>query len=124
MTTHTVYLVDANVLIEAKNRYYSFSIFPGFWDAIVWHAGSGSVCSNDADVVAWYRRITNWVQNELQFRPEAKAEFMKAADPWLVAPNVNLLQVLARLTDTENRVHFRYCRPTSAARPGRVDARY
>lgn len=26
------YLVDANVLIEAKNRYYAFDIAPGFWD--------------------------------------------------------------------------------------------
>ena len=25
------YLVDANVLIEAKNRYYAFDITPGFW---------------------------------------------------------------------------------------------
>ena len=116
MTGNTVYLVDANVLIEATNRYYSFSICPGFWDTLVWHADSGAVCSvdvvkrellggnddlavwvknvapaaafhstNDADVVAWYGRIANWVQNEPQFRPEAKAEFMKAADPWLVA---------------------------------------
>ena len=116
MTSDVVYLVDANVLIEATNRYYSFSICPGFWDTLVWHADSGAVCSvdvvkrellggnddlavwvknvapaaafhstNDADVVAWYGRIANWVQNEPQFRPEAKAEFMKAADPWLVA---------------------------------------
>lgn len=26
-----MYLVDANVLIEAKNRYYAFDIAPGFW---------------------------------------------------------------------------------------------
>jgi|NGEPerStandDraft_8_1074529.scaffolds.fasta_scaffold11967_2 Domain of unknown function (DUF4411) len=116
MTSDVVYLVDANVLIEAKNRYYSFSICPGFWDALVWHAGSGSLrsvdvvktelvggkddladwvrnvapadafCStNDADAVAWYGRIANWVQQEPQYRPEAKAEFAQAADPWLVA---------------------------------------
>lgn len=27
-----MYLVDSNVLIEAKNRYYAFDIAPGFWD--------------------------------------------------------------------------------------------
>lgn len=27
-----MYLVDANVLIEAKNRYYAFDIAPGFWN--------------------------------------------------------------------------------------------
>lgn len=26
-----MYLVDANILIEAKNRYYAFDIAPGFW---------------------------------------------------------------------------------------------
>jgi PIN domain protein len=26
-----MYLVDSNVLIEAKNRYYAFDIAPGFW---------------------------------------------------------------------------------------------
>ncbi|MBE3034363.1 MAG: DUF4411 family protein [Actinobacteria bacterium] len=110
------YLVDANVLIEAKNRYYSFSICPGFWDALVWYTGSGSVrsvdvvkreladgnddlaewvkhtapssafCStNDADAVAWYGRIMNWVLAEQRFTPSAKDEFAQEADPWLVA---------------------------------------
>lgn len=27
-----MYLVDTNVLIEAKNRYYAFDVVPGFWD--------------------------------------------------------------------------------------------
>lgn len=26
------YLVDADVLIQAKNRHYSFDVCPGFWD--------------------------------------------------------------------------------------------
>jgi hypothetical protein len=26
------YLVDADVLIEAKDRYYAFAFCPGFWD--------------------------------------------------------------------------------------------
>ncbi len=27
-----MYLFDANVFIEAKNRYYAFDICPGFWE--------------------------------------------------------------------------------------------
>lgn len=27
-----MYLLDANVFIEAKNRYYGFDLAPGFWD--------------------------------------------------------------------------------------------
>lgn len=26
-----MFLLDANVFIEAKNRYYGFDICPGFW---------------------------------------------------------------------------------------------
>lgn len=40
-----MYLVDSNVLIEAKNRYYAFDIAPGFW-AWLNHAYNGlQVCS-------------------------------------------------------------------------------
>ncbi len=27
-----MYLLDANVFIDAKNRYYGFDIVPAFWD--------------------------------------------------------------------------------------------
>lgn len=39
------YLVDANVLIEAKNRYYSFEMAPGFWTWIEQAKDRGSVFS-------------------------------------------------------------------------------
>jgi hypothetical protein len=29
------YLLDSDVLITAKNRYYAFSICPGFWDSLL-----------------------------------------------------------------------------------------
>ena len=29
------YLIDSSVFIDAKNRYYAFSICPGFWDSLV-----------------------------------------------------------------------------------------
>lgn len=40
-----MYLVDANVLIEAKNRYYAFDIAPGFWKWLERAGQSGMVCS-------------------------------------------------------------------------------
>lgn len=27
-----MFLIDANILIEAKNRYYAFDLAPGFWE--------------------------------------------------------------------------------------------
>ena len=35
MSANRRFLLDANPFIEAKNRYYSFDICPGFWKSIV-----------------------------------------------------------------------------------------
>ena len=37
MPTDKKYLLDANVFIEAKRRYYAFDVCPGFWECLVWH---------------------------------------------------------------------------------------
>ncbi|GGH51238.1 DUF4411 family protein [Microbacterium album] len=42
-----MYLVDANVLIEAKNRYYAFDIAPGFWDWLDRAHDQSLACSID-----------------------------------------------------------------------------
>jgi len=47
--------------------------------------GDAFVSTNDADAVAWYRRIASWVLGEPRFTPAAKDELAQAADPWLVA---------------------------------------
>lgn len=41
------YLLDANVFIEAKRRYYGFDLCPGFWEALVWHRAADNVRSID-----------------------------------------------------------------------------
>ena len=41
--------------------------------------------SADTNVVDAFRTMVNWVQSELQFTPEAKAEFSSVADGWVVA---------------------------------------
>lgn len=43
-----MYLIDTNVLIEAKNRYYAFDIAPGFWAWLDRAHASGLACSIDA----------------------------------------------------------------------------
>jgi len=42
-----VFLLDANVFIEAKRRYYAFDLCPGFWNCLVWHHGADRVQSID-----------------------------------------------------------------------------
>jgi hypothetical protein len=41
------YLVDANVLMEAKRRYYRFDLCPGFWACLAWQHKQGSIGSID-----------------------------------------------------------------------------
>lgn len=42
------YVLDSNVFIEAKNRYYAFDICPGFWDWLHAAHESGQVFSIEA----------------------------------------------------------------------------
>lgn len=36
MTTPARFLIDSDVLITAKNRYYAFEICPGFWESLLY----------------------------------------------------------------------------------------
>lgn len=40
-----MYLLDANIFIQAKNTYYAFDICPGFWDSLLGAFDDGVVCS-------------------------------------------------------------------------------
>jgi len=108
------YLFDANVFIEAKNRYYAFDICPGFWDWMdhVAKIEAGSVVpicdelrkgsdelakwANDRRTQPWFLKVTDSdTQKALAaiathvnagaYKPEAKAKFLSGADPWLIA---------------------------------------
>ncbi|TFH49152.1 MAG: DUF4411 family protein [Methanothrix sp.] len=115
MTASRIYVLDANVFIEAARRYYAFDIAPPFWQMLIDHANNGLVLSIDRvkvelergkdelaewasgsfhehfasteeeDVIAAYRKIMVWSQGQAQFTPGAKAEFARVADGWLVA---------------------------------------
>ena len=111
----SVYVLDANVFIQAKNQYYAFDLTPRFWQLLVELAQTGRIVSIDRvraelergkdelatwakadfsdgfastdedDVIESYREIMNWVMNETQFFAAAKAGFARGADGWLVA---------------------------------------
>ena len=115
MSESPPYLLDADVLIEAANRYYAFDIAPAFWRKLEDLIGDGRVCSVDwvqkelmkgndqlagwaksnsgdafratgeADVVAEYRVVMGRVNDQEQFSEAAKEEFAKGADGWLIA---------------------------------------
>ncbi|MGD2110011.1 MAG: DUF4411 family protein [Phycisphaerae bacterium] len=107
------YVLDANVFIEAQNRYYAVDICPGFWVALTRQHKAGRIFSIDRvrkellnlDLRKWieeklprtffkgtgdkkvadaFAEMVMWVQDQ-QFKPQAKAEFSSVADGWLVA---------------------------------------
>jgi hypothetical protein len=113
-----VYLIDANVLIEAKNRYYAFDIAPGFWDWIIGCHGAGRVFTIQKvydEVVGTGDRLSTWVKtlpdsfriqsdsgdqphlatlaqwaNARQYTQAAITDFLASADYFLIAQAARL----------------------------------
>lgn len=115
MSTKAQYLIDANILIRAKNDYYAFDLTPGFWEFVQLCVGSGSIrtidrvkaewdrggddlcawvgthfdggvlSTNDHAVVDQFGEIVRWIYAEDRFSQYAKADFSGSADGWLVA---------------------------------------
>lgn len=47
MVANDRYILDADVFITAKNRYYAFDICPGFWASVIHHHRAGRTYSID-----------------------------------------------------------------------------
>jgi len=66
MPPTTVYLLDANVFIQAKRDHYRFAVCPGFWDFLLAQHQAGTIASIDRikgeieqgkdDLTAWVKR--------------------------------------------------------------------
>jgi hypothetical protein len=108
------YLIDSNVLIEAKNKHYGFDFHPGFWDWLLDANAGGHLFSvekvaeelrdggdeladwvrdrdetfflpPDDQVVASLQACSVWVNECGLYEPVAVATFLQAADYYLVA---------------------------------------
>lgn len=109
----TRYLLDANVFIEGKKRYYGFDFCPAFWDWIIARHAEGKVVSldkvdselqagadelsdwatargpgfflaPDATITPALSQVSNWV-NSQGYSPAAVSTFLSVADYWLVS---------------------------------------
>lgn len=61
-------VLDANVFIEPKNRYYSFDICPGFWDFLVTDFANGNAVSIQPvreEILAQEDELADWVKEML-----------------------------------------------------------
>lgn len=114
------YLIDSNIFIDAKNRYYHPQVCPGFWDWLVQANKQGKVFSirevkdeltgdSEDELAQWAAELGDdfflpvdeddlvslgevaaWVDQNQQYRDAAKSTFLASADYYLVA------QALAR----------------------------
>lgn len=65
-----MYLLDSNVLIEAKNRYYAFDIASGFWAWRDRAHDKGLACSIEAvrdELLAANDELAEWVRQRPDF---------------------------------------------------------
>lgn len=70
MTANQHYILDSDVLITAKNRYYAFDICPGFWKSLIHHHREGRVFTIDrvrSELLAGRKTedLAQWVTREL-----------------------------------------------------------
>ena len=109
----STYILDTNVLIEAKNRYYAFEFCPAFWNWLVEQHQRGKVFSvssvgkelarrkdelskwakerggtfflrPDNNVLETYMEVTYWAESS-GYSENAVRAFQYGADSWLVA---------------------------------------
>lgn len=109
-----MYLLDANVFIQAKNLHYRFSTFPCFWTWLEAEHTKGNIastafvqseltCGND-NLCTWaqnatsswflkendtktqntFIKIANWI-NAKDYKEHAKQDFLSGGDPWVIA---------------------------------------
>lgn len=71
------FLLDTNVFIEAKNRYYAFDICPGFWDWM------DAVCDGDiASIVSVRDEMTGGNDELADWAKDRKdAAWFRSAPP-------------------------------------------
>ena len=115
MAISPLYVLDANVFIEAHRRYYAFDICGGFWECLLHYHDAERIISIDrvhdelltgdaledwindtapdeffattaeTNVTRHFANMMSWVQAQTQFKREAKAEFARVADGWVAA---------------------------------------
>jgi len=108
------YWLDSDVLIQCKNEHFAFDIAPGFWERLAHAAKLGLIASpmrvydelvnGKDDLSTWardvkqhkffvegakevqllVRQIVDFVEANYS-NSERKAEFVKGADPWVIA---------------------------------------
>jgi Domain of unknown function (DUF4411) len=114
----TIYLLDSNIFIQAKNLHYGMDFCPAFWQWLDEAHAAGIVCSIDSvrtELIAGNDDLSAWVQqrpstffispsaatvpslqmtsiwaNNSGYEPAAVSTFLQVADYYLVAQALEL----------------------------------
>lgn len=65
-----MYIIDTNVLIEAKNRYYAFDFAPGFWAWLMHAHSQGTIASIKAiydELTVGDDELSDWAKDNPSF---------------------------------------------------------
>lgn len=95
MTSESVYVLDSDVFIDAKNLYYSFDLCPGFWESILHHYSLGDLVSIDrvrSELLQGHKTedLVVWVKNEV---PDG---FFKSVDEDAIATRYQQIMLWAQ----------------------------
>lgn len=110
MSDAVKYVLDANVLIEAKRLYYAFDLCPGFWNSLLYHNSNGNLESIDRvgkdlaegdDLDAWiiaYAKANNAtvVTHEVSAPKSTKVKIPDVCD-YFDIKHINTFEMLQRL---------------------------
>ena len=86
-----MYVVDANVLIEAKNRHYAFDLAPGFWEWLSRACAAGDVFTIKPvydELRAGEDDLAVWAQEHPEFfRPlgQGPVQYFSSLSRWAVS---------------------------------------
>jgi hypothetical protein len=102
------YLLDANVFIEAKNRYYGLDFCPAFWEWLVEKNAGEQVLSIEKvgdELAAGTDELAKWAakRGEKLFRPvdEAVLPSLAALGNWVQGQKFRSSAISAFLEDTD-----------------------
>ena len=79
-----LFVLDANVFIEAHQRYYARDLSPGFWDCLAHYAREGRLLSIDRvpqELLGYDDSLADWVRDEApphMFVSSAEADVVDA----------------------------------------------
>lgn len=92
-----MYVLDSNVFIEAKNRYYGFDIAPGFWEWLEHSYATGIICSFKPvydELTTGDDELANWVNLKSHKGiftaidgDQATSDFVRQILTWLKSEN-------------------------------------